>query len=1009
MTELSTSKPNIRLFKLLRVYCVASAATGVVIGCLVLCGWAFLAEFLKSVLPGLVAMRANTALCLAFSGASLWMLLPEETRFLRRQIARFVALLVTLLGAASLSESLFDVNLRIDRLLFTGPTGTAAASLADRMAPTTATAFVTIGLALLLLDSRTDSENRTSQLLSLSATLVAMIAINGYIYHAVALYKIALYTQVALHTSITIFLLSGAVFFARPRTGIAGDLTSEGSGSVMARRFLPAVFCVPILLGWIRLQRQLAGMRGLELGLALYATANVVAISLLVWLNARKMNVEYIQRGTSETAIRKLNEDLEERVAERTQALELQTTVLAQQAALLDLAHDAIIVRDMDRQIVFWSRGAESMYGWPAKLAVGKFGFELLKTEFSEPIEAIESRLLEQGYWEGETIQVKRDGLRLSVATRWALQRAADGAPVRILIINSDITDRKRTEHALRESNQKFQQLVENVTDAFWIRSPDMSEVHYVSPAFERIWGRSVESLYANPEEWLSFILPEDRERARGAFAALTADTQSVDIEYRIVRPDGNVRWVRVRGFQVRDASDELIRLSGIVSDITERKQAENALFLEKERAQVTLNCIGEGVICTDISGNITFLNLVAEKMTGWSHQEAAGRSLADVFRILDGTSRETIPNPLGRVFGKDPSAHLRSNRILIRRDGFDIPIEDSIAPIDDREGRATGAVIVFRDVSATRAMALQMTHTAQHDFLTGLPNRTLLNDRVNQAIVFASRLKKRVAVLFLDLDGFKHINDSLGHPIGDKVLQSIAQRLVTCIRATDTVSRQGGDEFVVLLSEVEHSEDAAITARRMLHAVAEAHSIDQRDLHVTASIGVSVFPDDGLDAETLTIKNADTAMYQAKENGRQSYQFFKQAMNVRAVERQSIEEDLRRALERREFTLHYQPKINIRTGEITGAEALIRWTHPIRGPVPPGQFISVAEDCGLIVPIGKWVLREACRQAREWLDARLPPATVAVNISAMEFRQDDFLEDVFEILKDTGLDPSIS
>jgi EAL domain-containing protein (putative c-di-GMP-specific phosphodiesterase class I) len=218
-------------------------------------------------------------------------------------------------------------------------------------------------------------------------------------------------------------------------------------------------------------------------------------------------------------------------------------------------------------------------------------------------------------------------------------------------------------------------------------------------------------------------------------------------------------------------------------------------------------------------------------------------------------------------------------------------------------------------------------------------------------------------------------------------------------------VSRQGGDEFVVLLAEVEEAEGAAITARRMLHAVAEAHSIDQHDLHVTASIGISVFPDDGHDAEAL-IKNADTAMYQAKENGRQNYQFFKSAMNVRAVERQSIEESLRRALERQEFTLRYQPKINLQTGEITGAEALLRWKHPTRGPISPAQFIPVAEDCGLILPIGNWVLREACRQARAWRDAGLPPVTIAVNISAVELRHENFLEGVFAVLTNTGLDP---
>jgi len=437
-----------------------------------------------------------------------------------------------------------------------------------------------------------------------------------------------------------------------------------------------------------------------------------------------------------------------------------------------------------------------------------------------------------------------------------------------------------------------------------------------------------------------------------------------------------------------------------------ERKTMEEALFTEKERAQVTLNCIGDGVVCTDIAGTITFVNLVAEVMTGWSYQEASGRLMSDVFRILDATTREPIPNPMELAINMDRTVHLPSNSILIRRDGFEIPIEDSVAPIHDREGLATGAVIVFRDVSVARAMAQQMTHSAQHDFLTGLPNRMLLNDRVGRAILLAPRHLKKVALLFLDLDGFKHINDSLGHPVGDKLLQSIGKRLVDCVRSSDTVSRQGGDEFVVLLSEMEHPEDAAITARRMLHSVAEAHSINDRDLHITTSIGVSVYPDDGIDAETL-IKNADTAMYQAKENGRQSYQFFKSGMNVRAVERQSIEENLRHALEYQEFTLHFQPKINLKTGDITGAEALIRWTHPVRGIVSPAQFIPVAEDCGLILPIGIWVLREACKQAKEWMNAGLPVKTIAVNISGMQFRNEKFLHDVFAILSDTGLDPA--
>jgi diguanylate cyclase (GGDEF)-like protein/PAS domain S-box-containing protein len=444
----------------------------------------------------------------------------------------------------------------------------------------------------------------------------------------------------------------------------------------------------------------------------------------------------------------------------------------------------------------------------------------------------------------------------------------------------------------------------------------------------------------------------------------------------------------------------------------TERKTTEEALFVEKERAQVTLNCIGDAVVCTDISGNITFLNLVAQKMTGWALLEAVGRPMAEVFQILDATSRETVPNPMDLAVLHNRTMNLPSNCILLQRGGLEIPIEDSVAPIHDREGQPTGAVIVFRDASVARAiasaarvMADQLSHSAEHDFLTGLPNRMLFNDRVSQAIAVAARHSKKVAVLFLDLDGFKHINDSLGHPVGDQLLQSIAKRLVDCVRGTDTVSRQGGDEFVVLLLEVERAEDAAITARKMLQAVAETHSLKQHDLHVTTSIGLSIYPDDGIDAETL-IKNADTAMYQAKENGRQGYQFFKPAMNVRAVERQSIEESLRRALEHQEFSLHYQPKINLKTGEIAGAEALIRWMHPTRGPISPSHFIPIAEDCGLILPIGNWVLREACKQARAWIDAGLSLGSMAVNISAMEFRDENFLEGVFSALSSTGLGP---
>ena len=435
-----------------------------------------------------------------------------------------------------------------------------------------------------------------------------------------------------------------------------------------------------------------------------------------------------------------------------------------------------------------------------------------------------------------------------------------------------------------------------------------------------------------------------------------------------------------------------------------ERKAVEDALYVEKERAVVTLNSIGDAVLSTDISGNITYLNLVAETMTGWRRDEATGKPLAEVFRIIDGATRKTARDPMEMAVEQNRTVGLTVNCVLIRRDGYESAIEDSAAPIHDRAGRVTGAVIVFHDVSAARAMSLQMTHSAQHDVVTSLPNRLLLNDRITQAIALARRQDRSIAVIFLDLDRFKYINDSLGHAAGDKLLQSVSGRLLSRVRASDTVSRLGGDEFVILLSEIAHPEDAATSATNILLSLNAPHSIGGRDVDIDGSIGISVYPDDGQDAETL-IKNADAAMYHAKENGRHNFQFFKADMNRKSVERQSLEGSLRQALRRKEFVLHYQPKVNLDTGEITGVEALIRWQQLDRGLIPPSEFIPIAEDCGLIVQIGRWVLREACMQAREWQDLGLPFRRISVNVSAVEFRAKTFVAGIRATLRETGFE----
>jgi diguanylate cyclase (GGDEF)-like protein/PAS domain S-box-containing protein len=446
--------------------------------------------------------------------------------------------------------------------------------------------------------------------------------------------------------------------------------------------------------------------------------------------------------------------------------------------------------------------------------------------------------------------------------------------------------------------------------------------------------------------------------------------------------------------------------LPKVLRSMIERAANTEALFEEKERAQVMLNSIGDGVMSTDTQGRITFLNLVAERLTGWSRAEAVGRPFEEVFQLIDAVTHERAGDPMVRAIRENKTVGLTSNCVLVRRDGFEAAIEDSAAPIHDRFGRVTGAVMVFHDVSSARALSLRMSYLAQHDSLTDLPNRLLFNDRLVQAMAIAQRSSTRLGVLYLDIDRFKTINDSLGHAIGDCLLQSVAQRLRGCVRQADTVSRQGGDEFVILLSQLSHAEDAAISAEKVLAALAVPHRIEEHTLYITVSIGVVTFPDDGMDAEGL-LKNADFAMYQAKESGRNCYQFFKHEMNTKALQRQSIENGLRMAIERQSFVLHYQPKFNLQSGAITAVEALVRWRHPMRGVLPPSEFISIAEESGLIVPLGKWVLYEGCRQAKEWLDAGLTPVKMAINVSAVELRGKNFVEDVRAALQDTGFDPA--
>jgi diguanylate cyclase (GGDEF)-like protein/PAS domain S-box-containing protein len=445
--------------------------------------------------------------------------------------------------------------------------------------------------------------------------------------------------------------------------------------------------------------------------------------------------------------------------------------------------------------------------------------------------------------------------------------------------------------------------------------------------------------------------------------------------------------------------------LCQLIAMMFERRAADRQRFVELERADVTLDSIGDAVLTTDLAGNVTYLNAEAESLTGWTRAEAFARPLTEVMDVTDGLTGQLAPDPGKLAIERGGRVRLQGNFVLVGRDGAETTIEHSAAPIHDRQGEVQGAVIVFRDVIVSREKRLQMLHLAEHDALTDLPNRLLFNDRLARAIALARRYGRRAAVLFVDCDRFKHINDTLGHAAGDQVLRMIATRLTAAVRESDTVSRHGGDEFLVLLSEVDHVEDARRIADKIVQAISEPFHVAGHELSLSVSIGISVYPEHARDSESLVLR-ADAAMYHAKNSGRHMVAVYSPEIADPSREPSSIESELQRALDADEFVLHYQPTIDLDTGTISGAEALIRWRHPTRGLIPPDQFIPAAEASALIIPMGRWALREACRQAKAWQDKGLRPIPIAVNVSALQFRTEGFLDDILRCLQESDLEP---
>lgn len=433
-------------------------------------------------------------------------------------------------------------------------------------------------------------------------------------------------------------------------------------------------------------------------------------------------------------------------------------------------------------------------------------------------------------------------------------------------------------------------------------------------------------------------------------------------------------------------------------------RNAEAALQAVKEWAQVTLDSIGDAVVTTDLACRVTYMNRVAERLTGWSSFDALGKPLVEVLTLIDGQTLETATNPAQRAIEENRTVGLAIDCVLIRKDGSQLEIEDSAAPIHDRAGDIKGAVMVFHDASQSPTQSSKLAYQAQHDSLTGLPNRILLSERLSQAIGLAKRHQHQVALMYLDLDAFKPINDSLGHGVGDRLLQSVANRLSKCVRDTDTICRQGGDEFVVLLSEIEKPQDAIRVAQKILSAISAPYRIGKHELRITTSIGLSFYPDHGINGCTL-LNNADMAMYHAKNSGCNRYQLFRAEMNTLKEQRSHIELQLQRGLKDGALFLDFQPRIELATGNLMCAEALVRWCNPTLGLMQPSAFLPVAAIHGLMVPIGHWVLLEACRQLRAWRDAGFEIVPIAVNISTIELQDKRLPERVVDILANTGVE----
>jgi diguanylate cyclase (GGDEF)-like protein/PAS domain S-box-containing protein len=659
-------------------------------------------------------------------------------------------------------------------------------------------------------------------------------------------------------------------------------------------------------------------------------------------------------------------------------------------ASIVEFSEDAIIGKTTDGVITSWNRAAEKMYGYTKTEVLGRNLSFLVIPERREEIRALIERV-RAGHSVGcfETQRITKEGLVLDVSLSVSVIKDASGQVTGSSAIARDITLRKRSEEQLKLQSAAL----EAAANAIAITDYE-GKIVWVNRAFTAMTGYSKEEVLGKNHRLL-----KSGEQPESYYANLWSTISSGKVwqgELVNRRKDGTTYTEEMTITPVTQGvgNTAATQFIAIKQDITARKQAEKELRL----AQFSVEHASDNIFWSNSQGHFVYVNKAACDSLGYSREELLSLSVPD----LNPRFREEQEWPtFWEELKRQGSITYEGRNISKQGQVFPSEVTANYLEFDGQEY----SFAFVRNITERKIAEERIKFLAYNDALTGLPNRTLLQDRLAKALAGARRQKEKVALLFLDLDRFKDINDSLGHSVGDLLLQEVAKRLKRFAREQDTVARLGGDEFLIMLTHVKDVSDAAVATERLRDAMTAEFVIEGHHLNVSCSVGISIFPEHGADAETL-IKNADAAMYGAKENGRKNFRFFTDDMNAQVAERLTLESSLRRALPEKELFLMYQPQMNIATGRITGLEALLRWQHPDLGLVPPDKFIRIAENSGLIVPIGEWVLRTACSQARKWQDEALPAVSVAVNVSAVQFRQENFCELVRQVLRETGLAP---